>query len=557
MDRRAFVTHTLAGAGLLGGVLPGQAQPRAKGTGTATASTRVPTSASPAPQATTASPAQFLSWDAGSGPSRDYWSQKLLLPWAHPGAGDWLDARQQPQGHTPYASTLVHEGPVLLAVTALVQRWLDSGSNRGFYLRSAEPWPYSFAGRLHATPSARPRLQLDLADGSSVVLPCTCNADWTPSSYLARDSRERFLVAAGNQLAVLQFDLGALGTAATAAPIRNATLHLHCLERKYAGRLEVMELNPPTFRIGGGSEPALGGLARGYVWDRGIARHPDVLFAADFSDLSRRLWQTGSAPAASRKLRDARSGSTVLASLIPAGQNQGGDLEHAVVGATPAGAPSRVETELYARYYLLLEDDWGSEVDANKMPGWDARLGWWNSAGYWQSTTGNGGNRPSGLKLRNAAAQRWEYEGASMRGHGGTRSNDGNPYDALFWLGNYIYHLDQDSAYGEPMPWTGVVIDRGRWHCIEQHIRMNSISGPFDAVGNGQALPDGQYTVWMDGVPAFARGGLRWRRHPEMGIQGFWLNWYHGGTAPAPRDMHFRMDAVVIARSYIGPRQEG
>jgi hypothetical protein len=41
-----------------------------------------------------------------------------------------------------------------------------------------------------------------------------------------------------------------------------------------------------------------------------------------------------------------------------------------------------------------------------------------------------------------------------------------------------------------------------------------------------------------------------------MGIQGFWLNWYHGGTAAAPRDMHFRMDSVVIARSYIGPRKE-
>ena len=61
----------------------------------------------------------------------------------------------------------------------------------------------------------------------------------------------------------------------------------------------------------------------------------------------------------------------------------------------------------------------------------------------------------------------------------------------------------------------------------------------------------------MDGVPVFERSNLRWRKHPEMGIQGFWLNWFHGGTEAAPRDMHFRMDAVVIARSYIGMRAEG
>jgi hypothetical protein len=84
---------------------------------------------------------------------------------------------------------------------------------------------------------------------------------------------------------------------------------------------------------------------------------------------------------------------------------------------------------------------------------------------------------------------------------------------------------------------------------------MNSITGPFDEIGNGVALKDGKYTVWVDGTDAYERSNFRWRRHPEMGVQGFWLNWYHGGTAPAPRDMHFRMDAVVIARAYIGPRK--
>lgn len=190
------------------------------------------------------------------------------------------------------------------------------------------------------------------------------------------------------------------------------------------------------------------------------------------------------------------------------------------------------------------------------MPGWDGRFGWWNSVGYWQNTTGNGGSRPTGLKVRNAAANRWEYEGASMRGHGGTRSNDGNPYDDLFWIGSYIYHLDQEGPYGESIRWPGIVVGKGRWYCIEQYIKMNSITGPFDETGNGVAIKDGEYRVWVDGVQAYERTNFRWRRHPEMGIQGFWLNWYHGGMTPAPRNMHFRMDAVVIAHSYIGPRNE-
>jgi hypothetical protein len=287
-----------------------------------------------------------------------------------------------------------------------------------------------------------------------------------------------------------------------------------------------------------------------------MERHPAVLFAIDFSDLSNARWQVGSAKQGSRQIKDPRSGSTVLHGVIAAGQLLGSDPQHNVIGGKPDGTPDRVENELFARYYVMLEDDWGSEVDANEMPGWDARMGWWNPVGYWQSTTGNGGARSGGRKVRHPSLNRWEYEGASMRGMGGMLSNDGNPYDHLFWLGNYIYHLDQESEHGEYMPWPGVVTDKGRWHCVEQRIRMNTITGPTDAIGNGVAAHDGPYTVWMDGVLAFHRSNLAWRRHPEMGIQGFWLNWYHGGMGPPTHDMNFRMDAVVIARAYIGPRRE-
>lgn len=550
MDRRKFVVNTVLGAGGL--TSSSYAKPdRRMAAGYMPVALTTATSTAPEPP-------QFLTWDGGSGPNRDYWSQKLLLPWINRGAGDWTDARLAPQGTLAFAAATVTGGVVALNVTNLVNRWISSGQNRGFYLRSNQAWAMTFAGRTHSTIQARPRLTVTTTSGT-VVLDCSYNANWSPTSYLGKDSRPLFTVAQNVQFATLVFDLSkVVGT------VQSAILSLNCLSLKYPGTLEVFELRPPEFRTGNANVSAkvgvtsltAGGIASAYVMDRGIASNPSVIFAGDFSDLSNKRWQSGTVAAGSSQVVNPLTGSTYLRGLIPQGKLQGCDLERNVVSGTSTGLPAKAETELYARYYVYLEEDWGSELDANKMPGWDGRLGWWNAMGYWQGTTGNGGSRPTGLKVRNTSMNRWEYQGASMRGHAGTRSNDGNPYDNLFWIGNYIYHLDQTSDYGESINWPGVVLGKGRWYCIEQYIKMNSIMGPFDSVGNGVAVKDGQYRAWVDGNLAFERTNFRWRRHAEMGIQGFWLNWFHGGTAAAPRDMHFRMDSVVLARAYIGPRNE-
>lgn len=546
MDRRKFVFQTVVGGGALAAAMRGDA---ADDGGPPPTNPTTPTS--PTPPTSASSLPQFLTWDGGSGPSRDWWSQKLQMPWEHNGLGDWLDARQQSQGSMPYAQATVSGAAVALNVTALVSRWVSTGVNRGMYLRSAQVWPFTFAGRAHATVSARPRLVVVTNRGTR-VLECTCNAAWSPSSYMAKDSRNMFNVAKDNQFAALCFDLSTVS-----GTVQSAMLTLTCLVLKYPGTLEVFELNPPEFRNGRGAQAARLGIANNFMNDANLGSHPSVLFASDFADLSKAHWQTGRVAATSTQVRDARTGTTYLRSLIPKGELLGCDLDHSVVAATATGVPAKVETALYGRYYVYLEEDWGSEVDANKMPGWDGRFGWWNPVGYWQSTTGNGGARPTGLKVRNTATNRWVYEGASMRGHGGTRAGDGNPYDDLFWIGSYIYHLDQADSFGEAIRWPSVVLGKGRWYCIEQFIQMNSIVGPFDAIGNGVAVNDGQYRVWVDGVQVYERTNFRWRRHPEMGIQGFWLNWYHGGTAAAPRNMHFRMNSVAIARAYIGPRNDG
>jgi hypothetical protein len=210
-----------------------------------------------------------------------------------------------------------------------------------------------------------------------VDLPCLRNPNWTPSAYGGRDTREAFLLAAYQWIAALHFDLAALKE-----PVSKATLQLHALSLTNPGRIDVLEMDPPRFRVGAGGLPAQRGLAQGFVFDRGLANHPEVLFASDFSDLSRSRWQVGSPTQGSRQVKDPRSGNTVLHGQIGAGQLLGCDMQHNVIGGKPDGTPDHVENELFARYYVLLEDDWGSEVDANKMPGWDARMGWWNPVGY-------------------------------------------------------------------------------------------------------------------------------------------------------------------------------
>jgi hypothetical protein len=192
-----------------------------------------------------------------AGPSRDYWSQKLLLPWVHSGTGDWLDAQQQTQGSLPYATATVAPGLVTLPVTKQVNRWLSNRQNRGVYLKTSQAWPNEFAGRTHS---------------GTQTLECTSNAAWTPSSYMGKDSRGSFSVAQENQFAALQFDLSSV-----AGPVKSAHLALTSLSQKYPGPLEVFELNSPEFRVGKGKLPERLGIANGFVQDSGIAKHPSAL----------------------------------------------------------------------------------------------------------------------------------------------------------------------------------------------------------------------------------------------------------------------------------------
>ncbi|MDZ5461446.1 hypothetical protein [Azohydromonas lata] len=550
------------GGGGAGSDIAESAAQAAAGVATETAKESVSSLSSPA-----ATPAQFLLWDAGSGPSRDYWNVHLQLPWKNRNVGDWLDAAGVGQGAQPWAGFVVKAlGPVTVDITALAARWVGTGENRGAFLRGSGVSASAFAtwaGRLSATP---PQLLVRTEQGEFACagLVATLN----PSTYRNLDTRQSAWHTARTPVMV-QFDLSAVrGT------VQQALMTLTCVDRdvRYAFNVGVFEVDAPRFQLGADAQASRMGIAAG--GDAALRAHPAVLRMGDFSNLTRSgLFDELSFDSRNpyELLADPDAPGTVMfrGTLTPNANLSFNGVSQLLRGnpADPLrpALPALYE-ELYARLYIYLEPDWDSSVDINKMAlGWDLRLGWWNdyAGGYWYSITGNGGRRGTGKRLfwpkgSSGAVQlydRWGYEGHSVRMVAGLDPGDGSPYAELRPLQDYIYSLDQASDFGEVERLGNAVISKGRWHCLEQRIRINSVDSSLtDEWGNGEANPDGEIDTWLDGVLVAQRRGLRWRCHPEIGLRGPWINWYFGGRTRPTSTMHYRMNHFALATEYIGPR---
>src|SRR5690606_30911612 len=130
------------------------------------------------------------------------------------------------------------------------------------------------------------------------------------------------------------------------------------------------------------------------------------------------------------------------------------------------------------------------------------------------------------VQTSSGSIERYVYEGNMQRMEAGIDPGAASPYARVRpWLG-YNYSLDQfnpDGSVKQPFPsfvaYTNIVNSRlakGRWYCIEQHLKMNSIDlGNPDEMGNGTARPDGLLETWINGVLVDRKTGYRWRRHPE------------------------------------------
>lgn len=112
-------------------------------------------------------------------------------------------------------------------------------------------------------------------------------------------------------------------------------------------------------------------------------------------------------------------------------------------------------------------------------------------------------------------------------------------------IGYYLYHLDQAQDHGDLLLWDeGVAtLHHGDWYCVEGHVQMNT---PGEA--------DGLLAGWVDGVAAFSRDDLRFRRasEPNVSIDSFWFDVYFGGRNVTPVDLSIDFDSLAFGQDRLG-----
>ena len=190
--------------------------------------------------------------------------------------------------------------------------------------------------------------------------------------------------------------------------------------------------------------------------------------------------------------------------------------------------------ELFIRYYIKFDEHYravrnhGANLGGRDITRRDAA--WVGMAG-----------------IRDVSTRGYFYSGVQPRGKQGNRSLE---------MGFYSYHLDKRGPWGEnyaverQMP-----IEVGTWHCVERHMRLNSV----DSAKDDPASADGIEELWIDGQLSIRKEGVRFRRVPQLRITFFSLETYYHGlpevyTKNNPIRVYF--DNVVIARKYIGPVPE-
>jgi len=557
----------------------------------------------PAPspaQATSAFP-QYAIEDSGIyGPTRIEWNHELQLPWpAYVGHhtwyyGNWLDASDAPQGTVAYQTLTL--GPALapgyveVDVTALAQKWA-AGHNKGIYLRSEATKGFTafaqVAGRLSANP---PQLVVD-----GVTLTGTV-ASFMVSTSAGTDTRQSAKLIKGT-VGLLHFpDF-------KASAVQNATLRLYVMatDTTTALTLQLMQTDPPYCYSGTDGSTPVPGIAQ-EAGEANLPMHPDVFEAGDFrksnwfttTDSLGAIHANAATPSPLGTLNSCPAASIVGYELdftddpdYPGTQYIRPSMVHGLGRIADTSSlnltgqwatlpnlsdplraidPATVVDEMFVRAYLMLEDNFWTTVDGVKgCIGFDARSGYWmdGNGGYWQNTTGNSGSKGTGLKVVSvlpAANGRYEYQGHSIRQHMGECRPSGTPYQNYRPLLMMASHLGpyENTPYGteEIINCGTAVLEKGVWHCIEWRMKMNSIVGPFDSLGNGTAVHDGIMEAWVDGVHRWAKTDFAWRRHPEMGINGPLFLTMHGGTVPAaPGEvMRYRLNSYAAAKRYIGPR---
>ncbi|CAL95880.1 polysaccharide lyase [Azoarcus olearius] len=456
--------------------------------------------------------------DGPGGATCDDYDASMRLSWVRKG-GDWVDANGTLHGAKPFSTAQVmgiSNGPVELDLTALLKRAADKGGFHGVLISGVGGSEIVLATRENKNPALHPRLVLKTVDGREQRLSPRADTYLNCTSNKSLGAQEAMRAGAG-QYAVLDFDLGGVAL----KNVQQATLELYPLN--IYGRsalLSAFALDGPVLQPAPAPESGLAAQ----LGEARLADNPAVLFTETFEEAGWiKRWsifgEQSKAEAVTSGPGFAPLQGKALKVTVPAGGKLGLDLRYRFrekLGKEPE--------EAYLRYYVRFPSEWKTPVDGGKLPGLSGTYG---RAGW-------GGRTPDGYNGWNARMlfRRQAPEGHSMHDKVGVGTELSVPE---------VPGVQREGHF----TWAGGhagVLDKNRWYCIEQYVKMNTV---------GQA--DGIVRGWVDGRLAFERTGVIFRHTDKLKIEEVWMNVYHGGGQPTPRDIPMYIDSVVAATRYIGP----
>lgn len=473
----------------------------------------------------TLEPAECATWAEGSqadddGATRDFYNRAAGLAFRNQ-LGDWADSNNVEQGPAAFAVTPVVDdnttGFQSWDLTALVAGWTSgTWANKGLLLRSPGG-PFEFASREHASANQHPELVVETPSGAHVFA-AVADTYVTASTFQGFGDADKLRVSPDSN-ALVRFDLSELDGLA----VSSATMRLFKIADFGGGTVDIA-----VYRSSHGNErPAsapLQGISAAHPGDTNIAGHSSVLLFADFEGANwGDAWTSGADRNTLAQVTADEGNSfapladTALRVQVTAGDNYGGALVYKFMDETGAEPD-----EAYVRYYLRFGEDW-LPTDGGKLPGISGTYG----------VAGWGGRPVDGT------------DGWSARGTYRTVIPDGNPLARHSAIGNYVYHADMAGEFGDVDLWLdgcAGLLDKNRWYSVETYVKLNT-PGQNDGIIRG----------WVDGRLAYERSDWRWRDVDTLKVEQIWMNFYHGGTAVPPENIHLYIDNVVIASEYIGP----
>ncbi len=485
--------------------------------------------------------AAFAFRDAADGISCRHFDIAMGLVWPE-GKAAWFDAQGVRNGARAFDSQIIElrggKPALRWNITSLVQAWGEGRhSNDGLLLAGVgAPGGAQFHSRESPDVGLRPSLQITYLGGASELLSAAADADLDCSTQTGVGVAP-FLTVGPQTGTAMRFDLTRLRKGA-AKDIKKAELILvrTPVSAFAAGALGVFRLATPFAEAPVSTQA---GLAAAYPADKGIEKHPDVLFVDRFEQVQLDpKWTVGDKelrfmfepmPALPLPATPASSGRPApppaiapysLRATVPAGKNTGLDLRYDFKLRGQAEPE-----EAYLRYYLRLGREWRTMGDSGKLPGF---AGTYGKAGW--------------------GGRSWDGQlGWSARGSFIKAPAVDHPMFGRIALASYVYHSKANAGgYGEIIPWSGGqgagFIETERWVCVEQFIKLNT---------PGQE--DGVLRAWVDGRLVFERSNFRFRDTQNLKIENAWMDLYYGGSAVSPRNYSMHIDNVVIARRYIGP----